>query len=53
MVRSTAPATPDVEKLNAFLGEFVGDLGAAVHAAMVVIGEKLEALRASSSSSLV
>ena len=31
----------DTEKLNAFLGKFVGDLGAAVHAGMVVIGEKL------------
>ena len=31
----------DTEKLNAFLGQFVGDLGAAVHAGMVVIGEKL------------
>jgi SAM-dependent methyltransferase len=31
----------DMEKLNAFVGQFVGDLGAAVHAGMVVIGEKL------------
>ena len=31
----------DTEKLNSFLGRFVGDLGAAVHAGMVVIGEKL------------
>lgn len=31
----------DNEKLNAFLGRFVSDLGAAVHAGMVVIGEKL------------
>jgi len=31
----------DSEKLNAFIGQFVGDLGAAVHAGMVVIGEKL------------
>jgi len=31
----------DNDKLNAFLGQFVGDLGAAVHAGMVVIGEKL------------
>ncbi|HEV2990763.1 MAG TPA: class I SAM-dependent methyltransferase [Candidatus Angelobacter sp.] len=31
----------DMDKLNAFLGQFVGDLGAAVHAGMVVIGEKL------------
>jgi SAM-dependent methyltransferase len=31
----------DTEKLNAFLGQFVTDLGAAVHAGMVVIGERL------------
>lgn len=31
----------DMDKLNAFIGRFVGDLGAAVHAGMVVIGEKL------------
>jgi hypothetical protein len=34
-------ASVDMEKLNSFLGRFVGDLGAAVHAGMVVIGEKL------------
>jgi SAM-dependent methyltransferase len=39
---STAP-TPslDMDKLNAFIGQFVTDLGATVHAGMVVIGEKL------------
>jgi SAM-dependent methyltransferase len=31
----------DMDKLNSFIGRFVGDLGAAVHAGMVVIGEKL------------
>src|SRR5580693_6381174 len=31
----------DMNKLNAFLGQFVSDLGAAVHSGMVVIGEKL------------
>jgi ubiquinone/menaquinone biosynthesis C-methylase UbiE len=31
----------DVDKLNAFIGKFVGDLGAAVHAGMVVIGDRL------------
>lgn len=30
----------DTEKLNAFVGHFVGDLGAAFHAGMVVIGER-------------
>jgi SAM-dependent methyltransferase len=39
---STA-ATPaiDMNKLNAFIGQFVTDLGASVHTGMVVIGEKL------------
>ena len=31
----------DMDKLNAFIGRFVGDLGAAVHTGMVVIGERL------------
>jgi SAM-dependent methyltransferase len=31
----------DMNKLNSFIGQFVGDLGAAVHTGMVVIGEKL------------
>jgi SAM-dependent methyltransferase len=31
----------DSEKLNEFVARFVGDLGAAVHAGMVVIGERL------------
>jgi len=31
----------DMDKLNAFIGQFVGDLGAAVGAGMVVIGERL------------
>jgi len=40
MATSEAPAL-DMDKLNAFIGRFVGDLGAAVHTGMVVIGEKL------------
>jgi SAM-dependent methyltransferase len=31
----------NMDKLNTFIGQFVTDLGAAVHAGMVVIGEKL------------
>ena len=31
----------DMDKLNVFIGQFVTDLGAAVHTGMVVIGEKL------------
>jgi len=39
---STAVAAmPDMDKLNAFLGQFVNDLGASVHTGMVVIGENL------------
>jgi hypothetical protein len=30
-----------MNKLNVFIGQFVTDLGAAVHAGTVVIGEKL------------
>jgi len=40
MSAAQAPAL-DMEKLNAFMGRFVSDLGASVHAGMVVIGEKL------------
>jgi SAM-dependent methyltransferase len=39
---STAQAQAiDMDRLNNFLGKFVTDLGASVHAGMVVIGEKL------------
>ena len=39
---STAQApTINMDKLNAFIGHFVSDLGASAHAGMVVIGEKL------------
>ncbi|HTT25366.1 MAG TPA: class I SAM-dependent methyltransferase [Thermoplasmata archaeon] len=31
----------DMEKLNRFIGKFVGDLGAAFHGSTVVLGEKL------------
>jgi len=39
---ATAPRPAlNMDKLNAFIGQFVTDLGAAVHTGMVVIGEKL------------
>lgn len=48
--QSTPQPTPnpilDMDKLNAFIGRFVGDLGAAVHAGMVVLGDKLGLYRA-------
>jgi hypothetical protein len=31
----------DMDKLNAFIGRFVGDLGATIHAGMVVLGDQL------------
>src|SRR5690242_10141374 len=40
MSTATAPAL-DMDKLHAFVSQFVNDLGAAAHAGMVVIGEKL------------
>ncbi len=40
MSTAQAPAI-NMDKLNAFIGQFVTDLGASVHAGMVVIGEKL------------
>ena len=50
---STTPAPAlDMNKLNAFIGQFVTDLGAAVHAGMVVIGEKLGLYKALSSGPL-
>src|SRR6201994_276666 len=43
-----APAL-DMDKLNAFVGQFVSDLGAAGHAGMVAIGEKLGLYKAPAS----
>lgn len=40
MATAQVPAV-DMDKLNAFIGQFVNDLGASAHAGMVVIGEKL------------
>ena len=38
---ATQTPTLNMDKLNQFVGQFVTDLGASVHAGMVVIGEKL------------
>jgi hypothetical protein len=38
---TTVVTAIDMDKLNAFIGQFVTDLGASVHTGMVVIGEKL------------
>ena len=40
-MNTTQTPVLDMNKLNAFVGQFVTDLGATVHAGMVVIGEKL------------
>src|ERR1700688_131841 len=40
----------DTKKLEQFLGQFVNDLGAAVHAGMVVIGERLGLCKALAAS---
>jgi SAM-dependent methyltransferase len=39
----TAVATPqlDMDKLNAFMGKAVGDMGAAMHAVLVLMGDRL------------
>jgi SAM-dependent methyltransferase len=42
----------DMNKLNAFIGQFVTDLGAAVHTGMVVIGEKLGLYKALANESM-
>jgi SAM-dependent methyltransferase len=49
MATATRPEL-DMDKLNAFIGQFVNDLGAAVHTGMVVIGEKLGLYKALESS---
>jgi ubiquinone/menaquinone biosynthesis C-methylase UbiE len=36
-----APTAPDPDKLNAFMGKMVGDMGAAMSAALVVLGDHL------------
>ena len=51
MSTSTAPAI-NMDKLNAFIGQFVSDLGASVHAGMVVIGEKLGLYKALAEGSM-
>jgi SAM-dependent methyltransferase len=41
-----APATIDADKLNAFMGQVVGELGATVNAGLIVIGDRLGLYRA-------
>ena len=41
-----APPTIDEHKLNAFMGQIVGELGATVNAGLIVIGDRLGLYRA-------
>ena len=43
---ATSTATIDPARLDEFMGRFVGDLGAALSAALVVIGDRLGLYRA-------
>ncbi|HLH37498.1 MAG TPA: class I SAM-dependent methyltransferase [Alloacidobacterium sp.] len=49
---TTPPPAIDMNELNAFLGQFVIDLGAAAHTGMVVIGEKLGLYKALAGNAL-
>lgn len=52
--RPSAMATPDPEKMEAFMNKMVGDMGAAISAALVLLGDRLglyKALAASGPSS--
>ncbi|MGB9417907.1 MAG: SAM-dependent methyltransferase, partial [Acidobacteriaceae bacterium] len=48
MATTTAPVTRaiDPDKLNAFLNQAVGDMGAALHSAVVLMGDRLGLFRA-------
>jgi len=46
MATQTQPRPLDMDKLHALLGQAVGDMGAALHAALIVIGDKLDLYRA-------
>ena len=45
MATQTASRPIDMDKLHALLGQAVGDMGAALHAALIVIGDKLDLYR--------
>jgi SAM-dependent methyltransferase len=45
MATQTANRPIDMDKLQALLGQAVGDMGAALHAALIVIGDKLNLYR--------
>ncbi len=48
---STGPAIPlDMDKLQAFMGRAVGDMGAALHAVLVLLGDRLGLYKAMSDS---
>jgi len=51
-VSTTHVPVINTDKLNAFIGQFVTDLGAAVHTGMVVLGEKLGLYKALASGAM-
>lgn len=46
MTTQAQPRPLDMDKLHTLLGQAVGDMGAALHAALIVIGDKLDLYRA-------
>ena len=51
----TAAATPpiDMDKLHAFMGRAVGDMGAAMHAVLILLGDRLGLYKAMADSAPV
>ncbi len=41
MGTAAAVAPMDMGKLNAFMGQAVGDMGAAMHSVLIVLGDRL------------
>jgi len=50
MASTTAASSFDESKLNAFLGQVVADMGAAMHASLILIGDKLGLYKAMAGS---
>ena len=52
MTPGNAPGTPPIDeaKLNAFMGRAVGDMGAAIHAVLVMLGDRLGLYKAMANS---
>jgi SAM-dependent methyltransferase len=50
MSQAAAPLPVDESKLNAFMGRAVGDMGAAAHAVLILLGDRLGLFRAMADS---